>query len=45
MKKEDKRWQQLFLFSLGIVVATTFIMQWLASDFLVGGTTVLHFFC
>lgn len=27
------RWRSLFLFCLGITVATTFIMQWLATDF------------
>ena len=27
------RWRSLFLFCLGIVIATTFIMEWLANDF------------
>jgi len=33
MQSFDVRWRSLFLFCLGIAVATTFIMQWLASDF------------
>jgi hypothetical protein len=27
------RWRSLFLFCLGIAIATTFIMEWLANDF------------
>jgi hypothetical protein len=33
MQSANNRWLKLFLFCLGIAVGTTFIMQWLASDF------------
>ena len=33
MRSTDNRWKKLFLFCLGITIATCFIMQWLASDF------------
>jgi hypothetical protein len=33
MQSSYIRWRSLFLFCLGITIATTFIMQWLASDF------------
>lgn len=33
MQSLNIRWRGLFFFSLGIAACTTFIMQWLASDF------------
>jgi hypothetical protein len=33
MRSFHSRWRGLFLFSLGIAISTTFIMQWLATDF------------
>jgi hypothetical protein len=33
MLSSYRRWQKLFLFCLGIAVASTFIMEWLATDF------------
>jgi hypothetical protein len=33
MRSFQSRWRGLFLFSLGIAISTTFIMQWLATDF------------
>ena len=36
MRSFHTRWRGLFLFSLGIVISTTFIMQWLATDFWLG---------
>lgn len=36
MKAAYQRWQKLFLFSFGIAIATSFILQWLASDFWLG---------
>jgi len=33
MQSSFNRWRYLFLFCLGICVSTTFIMQWLESDF------------
>ena len=36
MRSFHSRWLGLFLFSLGIAISTTFIMQWLATDFWLG---------
>ena len=33
MRSFHSRWRDLFLFSLGMAISTTFIMQWLATDF------------
>lgn len=33
MKSSLNRWRNLFLFCLGVSIATYFIMEWLASDF------------
>jgi len=33
MQSFHSRWRGLLLFSLGIAISTTFIMQWLATDF------------
>ena len=33
MRSTDNRWNKLFLFCLGITIASTFIMQWIANDF------------
>jgi len=33
MRSFHSQWRGLFLFSLGIAISTTFIMQWLATDF------------
>ena len=33
MRSFHSRWRGLFLFSLGIAISATFIMQWLATDF------------
>jgi hypothetical protein len=33
MRNPNKRWRNLFLFCLGVTVATVFIMQWLETDF------------
>src|SRR5438045_8644557 len=33
MQSSYARWRSLFLFCFGLAVATTFIMEWLASDF------------
>jgi hypothetical protein len=30
------RWSKLFLFCIGMAIATTFIMEWLATDFWIG---------
>jgi len=37
MSLTSQRWPRLFLFCLGIFLASAFIMQWLASDFWWGG--------
>jgi hypothetical protein len=36
MHPNSNRWKSLFLFCLGIVIATSFIMEWLAGDFWIG---------
>ena len=36
MHPNSNRWRSLFLFCLGIVIATSFIMEWLANDFWIG---------
>src|SRR4051794_40480069 len=36
MRAAYQRWQKLFLFSFGITIASSFIMQWLAGDFWLG---------
>ena len=36
MHPNSNRWRSLSLFCLGIVIATSFIMEWLASDFWIG---------
>jgi hypothetical protein len=36
MHSFNARWKSLFLFCLGIVIATSFIMEWLANDFWIG---------
>ena len=36
MRSTDNRWYKLFLFCLGITIASTFIMQWIANDFWLG---------
>ena len=36
MRSFHSQWRSLFLFSLGIAISTTFIMQWLATDFWLG---------
>jgi hypothetical protein len=36
MRSFHSRWRSLFLFSLGVAISTTFIMQWLATDFWLG---------
>jgi len=36
MRAAYQRWVKLFLFSFGIAIASSFIMQWLAGDFWMG---------
>ena len=36
MRTTYQRWQKLFLFSFGVALASSFMMQWLAGDFWLG---------